>query len=102
MSAPKTIIIVGGGLAGLTLGIGLRQRGVPVRIHRRAITRATALRRICQRTRAGNSRRAGIEGKIDGRGRNRGALRGFLFWRFDIAFARVAVARALPFAFCHG
>ena len=27
---PETITIVGGGLAGLTLGIGLRQRGVPV------------------------------------------------------------------------
>src|SRR2546423_6637194 len=26
----KTITIVGGGLAGLTLGIGLRQRGIPV------------------------------------------------------------------------
>ena len=30
MTAPKSIIIAGGGLAGLTLGIGLRQRGVPV------------------------------------------------------------------------
>lgn len=32
MSAPKPITIVGGGLAGLTLGIGLRQRGVPVTV----------------------------------------------------------------------
>lgn len=32
MSAPKPITIVGGGLAGLTLGIGLRQREVPVAI----------------------------------------------------------------------
>jgi flavin-dependent dehydrogenase len=32
MSATKPITIVGGGLAGLTLGIGLRQRGVPVAI----------------------------------------------------------------------
>jgi menaquinone-9 beta-reductase len=32
MSAPRTITIVGGGLAGLTLGIGLRQRGIPAEI----------------------------------------------------------------------
>jgi 2-polyprenyl-6-methoxyphenol hydroxylase-like FAD-dependent oxidoreductase len=29
----REIVIVGGGLAGLTLGIGLRQRGVPVTVH---------------------------------------------------------------------
>jgi 2-polyprenyl-6-methoxyphenol hydroxylase-like FAD-dependent oxidoreductase len=33
MAQMKSITIVGGGLAGLTLGIGLRQRGVPVTIH---------------------------------------------------------------------
>jgi len=33
MSAPKPIQIVGGGLAGLTLGIGLRRQGIPVAIH---------------------------------------------------------------------
>jgi 2-polyprenyl-6-methoxyphenol hydroxylase-like FAD-dependent oxidoreductase len=32
MTLLKPITIVGGGLAGLTLGIGLRQRGVPVKI----------------------------------------------------------------------
>ncbi len=32
MSAPKSIQIVGGGLAGLTLGIALRQRKIPVTI----------------------------------------------------------------------
>ena len=32
MSSVKSISIVGGGLAGLTLGIGLRQRGIPVTI----------------------------------------------------------------------
>lgn len=30
---PKTVTIIGGGLAGLTLGIGLRQKNVPVTIH---------------------------------------------------------------------
>lgn len=30
--APKPITIVGGGLAGLTLGIGLRQRGIPAAV----------------------------------------------------------------------
>ena len=30
MHSPGTITIIGGGLAGLTLGIGLRQRGIPV------------------------------------------------------------------------
>lgn len=33
MDSAKTITIIGGGLAGLTLGIGLRQRGVPVTIY---------------------------------------------------------------------
>jgi flavin-dependent dehydrogenase len=32
MASPRTITIVGGGLAGLTLGIGLRQRKIPVAI----------------------------------------------------------------------
>jgi 2-polyprenyl-6-methoxyphenol hydroxylase-like FAD-dependent oxidoreductase len=32
MSSLKPITIVGGGLAGLTLGIGLRQRGIPVTV----------------------------------------------------------------------
>src|SRR5271154_1228393 len=32
MAGAKPITIVGGGLAGLTLGIGLRQRGVPAAI----------------------------------------------------------------------
>src|SRR3954470_23394307 len=32
MRPMKPITIVGGGLAGLTLGIGLRQRGVPVSV----------------------------------------------------------------------
>ena len=32
MAALKPITIVGGGLAGLTLGIGLRQQGVPVTV----------------------------------------------------------------------
>jgi menaquinone-9 beta-reductase len=32
VSAPKPITIVGGGLAGLTLGIGLRRKGIPVTI----------------------------------------------------------------------
>jgi 2-polyprenyl-6-methoxyphenol hydroxylase-like FAD-dependent oxidoreductase len=32
MNAPRPITIAGGGLAGLTLGIALRQRGIPVTI----------------------------------------------------------------------
>ncbi|HWD92897.1 MAG TPA: FAD-dependent monooxygenase [Verrucomicrobiae bacterium] len=32
MASPKPITIVGGGLAGLTLGIGLRQRGIPAAV----------------------------------------------------------------------
>ena len=32
MKAPQAITIVGGGLAGLTLGIGLRRKGIPVAI----------------------------------------------------------------------
>lgn len=32
MAAAKPITVIGGGLAGLTLGIGLRQRGVPVTV----------------------------------------------------------------------
>src|SRR2546421_1879445 len=32
MAPSKPITIIGGGLAGLTLGIGLRQRAIPVRI----------------------------------------------------------------------
>jgi 2-polyprenyl-6-methoxyphenol hydroxylase-like FAD-dependent oxidoreductase len=32
MASPKTVTIIGGGLAGLTLGIGLRQRDIPVTI----------------------------------------------------------------------
>lgn len=30
---PKAVTIIGGGLAGLTLGIGLRQRGIPVTVY---------------------------------------------------------------------
>lgn len=37
MVEARSITIVGGGLAGLTLGIGLRQRGVPVRLHEAGI-----------------------------------------------------------------
>ncbi len=33
MIQPQQVRIIGGGLAGLTLGIGLRQRGIPVRIY---------------------------------------------------------------------
>ena len=33
MSAPRPVQIIGGGLAGLTLGIGLRQQGIPATIH---------------------------------------------------------------------
>ncbi len=32
MTSPKTVQIIGGGLAGLSLGIALRKAGVPVRI----------------------------------------------------------------------
>src|ERR1043165_3969437 len=32
MTSPKAITVIGGGLAGLTLGIGLRRHGIPVTI----------------------------------------------------------------------
>ena len=32
MSNPRPVAVIGGGLAGLTLGIGLRQRGIPVTV----------------------------------------------------------------------
>ncbi len=44
MSPNKNITIIGGGLAGLTLGIGLRQRSVPVTILRPDIIRGN---RVC-------------------------------------------------------
>ncbi len=88
---------------GLTLGIGLRQRGVPVTIAgSRALSAPSRLRRIHQRSWTGNSRCAWLEGKISGRERNRSALLNFLFWKFKIAGSPIAVARALPFAFRHG
>ena len=33
MASSRPITIVGGGLAGLTLGIGLRQRGIPATVY---------------------------------------------------------------------
>src|SRR3954462_11850277 len=51
MPSPKPITIVGGGLAGLTLGIGLRQREIPV-----AISEAGGypLHRVCGEFISGN------------------------------------------------
>jgi 2-polyprenyl-6-methoxyphenol hydroxylase-like FAD-dependent oxidoreductase len=51
MTAPKTITIVGGGLAGLTLGIGVRQRGVPATIFEAA---AYPRHRVCGEFISGN------------------------------------------------
>jgi 2-polyprenyl-6-methoxyphenol hydroxylase-like FAD-dependent oxidoreductase len=66
MAGAKPITIIGGGLAGLTLGIGLRQRGVPVTIHEAG---SYPRHRVCGEFISGRGQatlaRLGLRGLID-------------------------------------
>jgi len=66
MIEPKRITITGGGLAGLTLGIGLLERGVPVTIHEAA---HYPRHRVCGEFISGRGQdalaRLGLRGLID-------------------------------------
>lgn len=69
MSAPKPIQIVGGGLAGLTLGIALRQEGIPVTIHEAG---SYPRHRVCGEFISGRGQaslvRLGLDGLLDNAG----------------------------------
>jgi menaquinone-9 beta-reductase len=66
MPAPQPITIVGGGLAGLTLGIGLRRRGIPVTIYEAG---HYPRHRVCGEFISGNGpavlARLGLRGRFD-------------------------------------
>ncbi len=66
MSNLKPVIIVGGGLAGLTLGIGLRHRGVPVTIREAGVCQR---HRVCGEFISGRGQdtlaRLGLSGMLD-------------------------------------
>ena len=69
MAGPQSITIVGGGLAGLTLGIGLRQQGVPVILHEAG---QYPRHRVCGEFISGRGQAAlvalGLEGLMTGAG----------------------------------
>lgn len=69
MAALKPITIVGGGLAGLTLGIGLRQRGIPTIVWEAG---AYPRHRVCGEFISGNGpavlRRLGLHGLFENAG----------------------------------
>ena len=72
MSSPRTITIVGGGLAGLTLGIGLRRREIPVAVWEAG---AYPRHRVCGEFISGNGpavlQRLGLQPLLE----NAGAIR---------------------------
>jgi len=91
MDAAKSITIVGGGLAGLTLGIGLRQRGVPVTIHEAGQCRR---HRVCGEFISGRGQatlaRLGLTGLLDEAGAISARTVAFF------TSTRVAAPRPLP------
>jgi 2-polyprenyl-6-methoxyphenol hydroxylase-like FAD-dependent oxidoreductase len=103
MSAPKPIQIVGGGLAGLTLGIALRKKEIPVTLFEAG---NYPRHRVCGEFISGRglefSTRFGLKEKFLDAGATEARLLDFLFWPIRIAGAPIAVVRALPFAFRHG
>jgi 2-polyprenyl-6-methoxyphenol hydroxylase-like FAD-dependent oxidoreductase len=82
MSSFNPITIVGGGLAGLTLGIGLRQRGVPVTIWEAA---SYPRHRVCGEFISGNGqavlKRLGLLGLFEQAGAVRAHTAMFVFGR---------------------
>ncbi len=95
MSAVSAVRIIGGGLAGLALGVGLRRRGVPVELFESG---DYPRHRVCGEFMAGLDEAAvaalGIEAALADAGRPRRATwyrRGRRFWAMELA----APARAL-------
>jgi len=102
MAAMKPITIVGGGLAGLTLGIGLRQRGLPVTLWRPGVIRAIASAASSSAGAARNTRAAGFARLARTRGRGRRGHGGLLFRNPIHRAAAAAGTGHLPFAFHPG
>ena len=101
--AAKPITIVGGGLAGLTLGIGLRRRGVPVTVWEAG---HYPRHRVCGEFISGRGQetlsRLGLREVIRTRRRGERQHRGFLFGNAIRPAAFAASPRDLPFAFHDG
>lgn len=97
MSAARPVRIVGGGLAGLSLGIGLRRAGVPVEIFESG---GYPRHRVCGEFVTGLDDAAiealGIGSVFAGAGSHRTAtwfLRGRPFWRLDLPAPARAISR---------